>query len=240
MIRETAACGMLAGMRPQILVVDDEPGVRKALDRGLRAEGMDVTVAADGPTALRLGRTGSFDAILLDIMIPGLSGYRVLQELRSAGVTTPVLFVSAKDGEVDQADGLDLGADGYLVKPFSFVVLLAQLRALLRRAAAGTTRGTLRLGPLTIDRGARTVRYDGVDVPLSPREYALLATLASRAGTVWTKQELLTEVWGDEQAATRNVVEVYVGYLRRKLAAVGAEHLVRTVRGHGYQVGEPR
>jgi DNA-binding response OmpR family regulator len=231
---------MLARMRPQILVVDDEPGVRKALDRGLRAEGMDVTVAADGPTALRLARTGSFDAILLDIMIPGLSGYRVLEELRAAGVATPVLFVSAKDGEVDQADGLDLGADGYLVKPFSFVVLLAQLRALLRRAAAGNNREPIRLGALTVDRATRTVRYGDVDVPLSPREYALLAALAARAGTVWTKQELLDEIWGDERGATRNVVEVYVGYLRRKLAAVGAEDLLRTVRGHGYQLGEPQ
>lgn len=228
---------MLAVMRPQILVVDDEPGVRKALDRGLRAEGMDVTVAADGPTALRLARTGSFDAVLLDIMIPGLSGYRVLQELRAADVTTPVLLVSAKDGEIDQADGLDLGADGYVVKPFSFVVLLAQLRAVLRRSAPGSAREPIRLGPLTVDRGARAVRYADVDVPLSPREYALLVALASRAGTVWTKQELLTEVWGDEQAATRNVVEVYVGYLRRKLAAVGAGGLVRTVRGQGYRLG---
>lgn len=231
---------MLAAMRPQILVVDDEPGVRKALDRGLRAEGMDVTVAADGPTALRLARTGSFDAILLDIMIPGLSGYRVLEELRSAGVATPVLLVSAKDGEVDQADGLDLGADGYVVKPFSFVVLLAQLRATLRRAAAGTTRGELRIGSLTIDREARAVRYDGVDVPLSPREYTLLEVLATRPGTVRTKQELLNEVWGDEWAATRNVVEVYVGYLRRKLSAAGADGLVRTVRGQGYQLGDAR
>lgn len=229
---------MLAGMTPQILVVDDEPGVRKALDRGLRAEGMEVTVAADGPTALRLARTGSFDAILLDIMIPGLSGYRVLQELRSDGVATPVLLVSAKDGEVDQADGLDLGADGYVVKPFSFVVLLAQLRATLRRAAAGTARDRIRLGALTIDREARTVRYDDVDVPLSPREYALLEALATRAGTARTKQELLAEVWGDEWAATPNVVEVYIGYLRRKLSAAGAGGLVRTVRGSGYQLGD--
>jgi len=231
---------MLAGMRPQILVVDDEPGVRKALDRGLRAEGLDVTLAADGPTALRLARTGSFDAILLDIMIPGLSGYRVLQQLRADGVATPVLLVSAKDGEVDQADGLDLGADGYVVKPFSFVVLLAQLRATLRRAATGSTREAIRLGPLVIDREAHTVRYDGDDVPLSPREYALLETLAVRAGTVRTKQELLHEVWGDEWAATPNVVEVYVGYLRRKLAAAGAGHLVRTVRGRGYQLEDLR
>ena len=230
---------MLAGMRPQILVVDDEPGVRKALERGLRAEGMDVTVAADGPTALRLARVGSFDAVLLDIMLPGLSGYRVLQELRSAGVSTPVLLVSAKDGEVDQADGLDLGADGYVVKPFSFVVLLAQLRATLRRAATGTARGRLRIGPLVVDREARTVRYDDVDVPLSPREYALLEALAIRTGTVLTKQELLNEVWGDELAATRNVVEVYIGYVRRKLADAGADGLVRTVRGHGYRLGDP-
>lgn len=240
MLQEGAGYGMLAGMRPQILVVDDEPGVRKALDRGLRAEGMDVTVAADGPSALRLARTGSFDAVLLDIMIPGLSGYRVLEELRHAGVATPVLLVSAKDGEVDQADGLDLGADGYVVKPFSFVVLLAQLRATLRRAATGPARGQIRLGPLTIDRETRTVRYDGADVPLSPREYALLEALATRPGSVRTKQELLHEVWGDEWAATRNVVEVYIGYLRRKLAAAGAEDLVRTVRGRGYQLGEPR
>jgi len=238
--RQCVAYGMLAGMRPQILVVDDEPGVRKALDRGLRAEGLDVTLAADGPTALRLARTGSFDAILLDIMIPGLSGYRVLQQLRADGVATPVLLVSAKDGEVDQADGLDLGADGYVVKPFSFVVLLAQLRATLRRAATGSTREAIRLGPLVIDREAHTVRYDGDDVPLSPREYALLETLAVRAGTVRTKQELLHEVWGDEWAATPNVVEVYVGYLRRKLAAAGAGHLVRTVRGRGYQLEDLR
>ncbi|WP_344106259.1 response regulator transcription factor [Myceligenerans crystallogenes] len=228
-------------MRPQILVVDDEPGVRKALDRGLRGEGMDVTTAADGPAALRLARTGSFDAILLDIMIPGLSGYRVLEELRALGNTTPVLLVSAKDGEIDQADGLDLGADGYVVKPFSFVVLVAQLRATLRRAAAGTApRGPIRVAGLTIDRGTRTVRYDDAEIPLSPREYRLLVTLASRAGTVWTKQELLTEVWGDEQAATRNAVEVYVGYLRRKLSEAGAAGLVRTVRGHGYQLGDAR
>lgn len=231
---------MLTGMRAQILVVDDEPGVRKALDRGLRAEGMDVTTAADGPTALRLARTGRFDAVLLDIMIPGLSGYRVLEHLRAAGNTTPVLLVSAKDGEIDQADGLDLGADGYVVKPFSFVVLVAQLRATLRRASVGSAPGPIRVEGLTIDRGTRTVRYDDAEVPLSPREYRLLVTLASRAGTVWTKQELLAEVWGDEQAATRNAVEVYVGYLRRKLSDAGAGALVRTVRGHGYQLGEPR
>lgn len=217
-----------------MLVVDDEPGVRRALQRGLTAEGMDIVVAADGPSALQVARTGSFDAILLDIMLPGLSGYRVLQQLRAEGVRTPVLLVSAKDGEIDQADGLDLGADGYLVKPFSFVVLVAQVKALLRRGASDGGNQRLKLGELVVDRAARQVSMSGEPVSLSPREFAVLDVLASRAGSVVTKDELLRAVWGDEQAATRNAVEVYVGYLRRKLDAVGAGSIVRTVRGHGY------
>nr|WP_232328235.1 response regulator transcription factor [Kibdelosporangium sp. MJ126-NF4] len=221
-------------VRPRVLVVDDEPGVRRALQRGLTAEGMDIVVAADGPSALHVARTGSFDAILLDIMLPGLSGYRVLQALRAEGVRTPVLLVSAKDGEIDQADGLDLGADGYLVKPFSFVVLVAQVRALLRRGAVEGGGQRLRLGELVVDRASRQVSMAGEPISLSPREFAVLDVLASRAGSVVTKDELLRAVWGDEQAATRNAVEVYVGYLRRKLEAVGAGSVVRTVRGHGY------
>jgi DNA-binding response OmpR family regulator len=217
-----------------VLVVDDEPGVRRALQRGLTSEGMDIVVAADGPSALQIARTGSFDAILLDIMLPGLSGYRVLQHLRAEGIRTPVLLVSAKDGEVDQADGLDLGADGYLVKPFSFVVLVAQVKALLRRGASDGGNQRLKLGDLVVDRASRQVSMAGEPVSLSPREFAVLDVLASRAGSVVTKDELLRAVWGDEQAATRNAVEVYVGYLRRKLDAVGAGSIVRTVRGHGY------
>lgn len=214
-------------------MVDDEPGIRRALQRGLAAEGMEVVTAADGPSGLRAALSGAFDVIVLDIMLPGLSGYRVLQRLRADGVQTPVLMVSAKDGEYDQADGLELGADGYLVKPFSFVVLVAQLRALLRRGT-GITR--LVIGELVVDRAARAVTWAGRPVELSPREYALLTELARRSGTVVSKDELLVAVWGDEQAATRNAVEVYVGYLRRKLDSVGAGHLLRTVRGHGYLV----
>ena len=225
---------MLYPVRPRVLVVDDELGVRRALQRGLTAEGMEVMVAADGPSALEMARTGAYDVIVLDIMLPGLSGYRVLERLRAERVRTPVLLLSAKDGEIDQADGLDLGADGYLVKPFSFVVLVAQVRAMLRRSAASGVERRLRLGDLVIDRGAREVRYAGEIVGLSPREFAVLDALASRAGSVVTKDELLKMVWGDEQAATRNAVEVYVGYLRKKLEQCGAGGIVRTVRGHGY------
>ncbi|GAA3459728.1 response regulator transcription factor [Saccharothrix longispora] len=230
---------MLWDVRPRVLVVDDEVGVRRALERGLSAEGMEVVTAADGPTALRVALTGAFDVVLLDIMLPGLSGYRVLQRMRAEGVRTPVLMVSAKDGEVDQADGLDLGADGYLVKPFSFVVLVAQVRALLRRNDADLARRRLKLGDLVVDRAVREVSWAGEPVALSPREYAVLDVLAGRAGSVVTKDELLRTVWGDEQAATRNAVEVYVGYLRRKLDAMGAGEVVRTVRGHGYLASTP-
>jgi DNA-binding response OmpR family regulator len=219
-----------------VLVVDDEPGVRAALVRGLGAEGMDVVAVADGAAGLAHAETGAFDAVVLDIVLPGLSGYRVLERLRAGGDETPVLLLSAKDGEVDQADGLDLGADGYVVKPFSFVVLVAQLRALLRRRGPAAARVVL--GPLVVDPAAGTASFAGREIELSGREAAVLHALASRPGETVTKDELLTAVWGDG-AAARNVVEVYVGYLRRKLAGAGADGLVTTVRGHGYRL-EPR
>jgi DNA-binding response OmpR family regulator len=226
---------------PRVLVVDDEAGIRTAVARGLAAEGMEVEARADGPSGLEAALSGRFDAIVLDIILPGLSGYRVLEQLRAAGLDTPVLVLSAKDGEIDQADGLDLGADGYLVKPFSFVVLVAQLRALLRRreAAGGGTAERVRVGALVVDPVARSASWDGEEVELSPREFALLHALAMRPGAVVSKDDLLRLVWGDEQAASRNVVEVYVGYVRRKLDVVGAGHMLRTVRGYGYLVGAP-
>ncbi len=226
---------------PRVLVVDDESGIRTAVTRGLAAEGMEVESRADGPSGLEAALSGRFDAVVLDIILPGLSGYRVLQQLRAAGLDTPVLVLSAKDGEIDQADGLDLGADGYLVKPFSFVVLVAQLRAMLRRreAAGGGNAERIRVGALLVDPVARSASWDGEEVELSPREFALLHALAMRPETVVSKDELLRLVWGDEQAASRNVVEVYVGYVRRKLDVVGAGHVLRTVRGYGYLVGAP-
>jgi DNA-binding response OmpR family regulator len=223
---------------PRVLVVDDEPGIRTAVARGLQAEGMEVEAVADGPSGLSAALSGRFDVIVLDIILPGLSGYRVLERLRAAGVDTPVLLLSAKDGEFDQADGLDLGADGYLVKPFAFVVLVAQLRAMLRRrdAALGRAGQRIRLGALVVDPAAHSVTWNGELVELSPREFSLLHALASRPDTAVAKDVLLRLVWGDEKAASRNVVEVYVGYVRRKLDVVGAGHVLRTVRGYGYIV----
>jgi len=171
---------MRGGVGPRGLGVDDEPGVRRELERGLRAEGMQVVTASDGPSGLRAALTGSFDAVLLDIMLPGLSGYRVLERLRAAGVGTPVLLVSAKDGEVDQADGLDLGADGYLVKPFSFVVLVAQVRALLRRRHVPAHGRRLRLSELLVDPATRQVSWAGRLIAPPPRQFAVLFALASR------------------------------------------------------------
>ena len=163
-----------------MLVVDDEPGVRAALTRGLGAEGMDVVAVGDGPAGLAQAETGAFDAVVLDIVLPGLSGYRVLERLRAGGIETPVLLLSAKDGEVDQADGLDLGADGYVVKPFSFVVLVAQLRALLRRRGAVAARVVV--GPLVVDPAAGTASWAGREIELSNRETAVLHALASTTG----------------------------------------------------------
>jgi len=206
------------------------------LERGLRLAGHEPTIASDLAGGRAAWAAGVFDVVLLDVMLPGMSGYRVLERMREQDVTTPVLLISAKSGEVDQADGLDLGADGYLVKPFSFLVLVAQVRALLRRRDNASQQACLRVGALEIDRSNREVHWDGQPVTLSPREFGLLVALASHPESVVPKDDLLRMVWGEEQFVTRNVVEVYVGYLRRKLTAVGAGELVQTVRGQGYRV----
>ena len=215
----------------RLLVVEDEERLASALRRGLQAEGFAVDVAADGPTGLDLARHGDYDAMILDVMLPGLSGYRVVRALRAEQHWLPVLMLSAKDGEYDQADGLDCGADDYLTKPFSYVVLLARLRALLRRGAPARP-AVLEVGDLRLDPAQRRVTRDGAAVALTGREFALLEYLMRRPGEVVSKTELLDHVWDASIDTAPNAVEVYVGYLRRK---IGRERL-ETVRGAGYRL----
>ena len=215
----------------RLLVVEDEARLASALQRGLQAEGFAVDVAGDGPTGLELARHGEYDAMILDVMLPGLSGYRVVRALRAEDRWLPVLMLSAKDGEYDQADGLDCGADDYLTKPFSYVVLLARLRALLRRGAPARP-AVLESGDLCLDPAQRTVTRGGAPIGLTAREFALLEYLMRRTGEVVSKTELLDHVWDASLDTAENAVEVYVGYLRRK---IGRERL-ETVRGAGYRL----
>jgi two-component system, OmpR family, response regulator len=215
----------------RLLVVEDETRLASALQRGLQAEGFAVDLAGDGPSGLELARHGGYDAMILDIMLPGLSGYRIVQALRAERNWVPVLVLSAKDGEYDQADGLDCGADDYLTKPFSYVVLLARLRALLRRGAPERP-SVLQVGDLALDPARRRVTHAGDEITLTAREYALLEYLMRRPGEVVSKTELLDHVWDASIDTAPNAVEVYVGYLRRKL---GRDRL-ETVRGAGYRL----
>jgi DNA-binding response OmpR family regulator len=222
----------------RLLVVEDEVRLARALQRGLSAEGFSVDLAHDGVEGLTRARSGEYDAVVLDIMLPGLSGYRVCQQLRAEGDQVPILMLTAKDGEYDEADGLDLGADDYLTKPFSYLVLVARLRALLRRSApvAPARPAVLTAGDLVLDPAARRVHRGAVEVPLTPREFALLEYLMHRAGEVVAKSELLEHVWDAHYDGDPNVVEVYVGYLRRKIDAPFGRHSVETVRGAGYRL----
>jgi DNA-binding response OmpR family regulator len=216
----------------KVLLVDDETRMVAALGRGLAADGFIVATAHDGPSALALCADAEFDAVVLDIMLPGLSGYDVLKQLRARDNQTPVLMLSAKDGEYDLADALELGADDYLVKPFSYVVLVARLRALDRRGRQQAS-STLTAGELVLDRARRLVTVSGAPVELTPREFDLLEHLLRRGGKVVSKLELLERVFHADPDGPPNVVEVYVGYLRRKLG----RDAVITVRGGGYRVG---
>jgi len=215
----------------RLLVVEDETRLAHALRRGLTADGFAVELAHDGATGLEQARHGDFDAVLLDVMLPRLSGYEVVRTLRQEENWVPVLMLSAKDGEYDQADGLDYGADDYLTKPFSYVVLLARLRALLRRAPQDRP-AVLVAGDVRLDPASRQVTVGEEPVSLTPREFGLLEYLLRRPGRLVTKTEILDHVWDPAAEVNPNAVEVYVGYLRRKLG----RPLVETVRGAGYRL----
>jgi DNA-binding response OmpR family regulator len=215
----------------RVLIVEDEKRLAASLAAGLAAEGFAVDVVHDGTDGLHRATESGYDLIILDIMLPGLNGYRVCAALRAAGDETPVLMLTAKDGEYDEAEGLDTGADDYLTKPFSYVVLLARVRALLRRRAPGAA-PLLRAGELEVDRGTRRVTRAGREVALTAKEYTVLEHLAGRAGEVISKAEILEHGWDFAYDGDPNIVEVYISALRRKLGP----GLIDTVRGAGYRL----
>lgn len=218
------------------LVVDDDIRAAETVRRMLVSDGWAVTVAFDGPEGLWRATEETYDVIMLDIMMPGMNGYRVLQNLREREIWTPVLMLSAKDGEYDQAEALDYGADDYLVKPFSVVVLKARLRALLRRGAPERP-ATLRVGDLSLDPAEHLVRRGDTPITLTPREYAVLECLIRHAGTVVSKADILHSVWDENYEGDPNIIEVYVGYLRKRIDQPFGVHSIETVRGVGYRIG---
>ena len=219
----------------RVLLVEDEVHLANAISDGLTAEGFDVDAVHDGTDGLWRAREGSYDAIVLDVLLPGMNGYRVCKTLRDEGVWTPILILTAKDGEYDEAEALDTGADDFLSKPFSFVVLLARLRALFRRGAPPRP-AVMEVGPLRLDPATRQVAHGGTAVSLTSREFSLLEYLMRRDGNIASKPEILDHVWGIDFGGDPNVVEVYIGYLRRKLDQPFGTQLIRTVRGAGYRL----
>ncbi|MFC6879998.1 MULTISPECIES: response regulator transcription factor [Actinomadura] len=219
----------------RLLIVEDERRLATSLARGLAAEGFAVDVAHDGVSGLDRAVECDYDLILLDIMLPGMHGYRVCAELRALGDDTPILMLTAKDGEYDEAEGLDTGADDYLTKPFSYVVLLARIRALLRRRTRGGAPAIV-LGDLTVDPAARRVLRGGTEVELTAKEFAVLEQLAVNAGRVVSKAQIIEHVWDLAYEGDPNIVEVYVSALRRKLDAPFGRRSIGTVRGVGYRL----
>ncbi|MCB0939202.1 MAG: response regulator transcription factor [Mycobacterium sp.] len=219
----------------RVLVVEDEPRLANTLAVGLGAEGFVVVTADNGTDGLWRATEETFDLVVLDIMLPGLSGYEVLRRMRAQGVWTPVLMLTAKDGEYDEADAFDLGADDYLTKPFSFVVLTARLRALMRRGAPERP-AVLGVGDLTLDPARRVVHRGGTPISLTPREFGLLEYLLRNQDNAVTKSQILQHVWDSNYSGPDNVVEVYMGYLRRKIDTPFGTNTIHTVRGVGYRI----
>ncbi|MCX4765031.1 response regulator transcription factor [Streptomyces sp. NBC_01275] len=227
-----------APRRPfRILIIEDEKRLAVSLAKGLIAQGYAVDVVHDGLEGLHRASESPYDLLVLDIMLPGMNGYRVCSALRAAGNDVPILMLTAKDGEYDEAEGLDTGADDYLTKPFSYVVLVARIKALLRRRGQGAGASPVHvLGELKVDTAARRVFLRDDEVALTAKEFAVLEQLVGRAGEVVSKAEILDHVWDFAYDGDPNIVEVYVSALRRKLDAA----LIRTVRGAGYRLERPQ
>ncbi|MCU0311809.1 MAG: response regulator transcription factor [Acidimicrobiales bacterium] len=219
----------------RVLVVEDDAGVALGVRRALEAEGLAVDVAADGLDGWSAALSGSYDLVVLDIMVPRMNGYRVCAALRAEGIWTPILMLTAKTGEYDIAEGLETGADDYLTKPFSMIVLVARVKALLRRprseGGAPFTFGALRVDPST-----HRCWFGEAEVELTAREMDVLTFLMSRGGTTVSKAQVIDNVWGEDFTGDPNIVEVYVGRLRRKLQGGGRDDPIETVRGIGYRM----
>jgi DNA-binding response OmpR family regulator len=222
----------------RVLVVEDEPRLAASLAAGLVGEGHAVDVAADGAEALWFADEHTYDVVVLDLMLPVMSGTEVCRRLRERGDWTPVLMLTARDGAADMVEGLDVGADDYVTKPFAFDVLLARLRSLARRRV--TERPTvLAVGDLELDPASRQVRRGGIPIEVTTREFALLELLMRNAGLVLSKSQVLGALWGFDFDGDPNVVEVYVGRLRRKVDRPFGTQSIRTVRGAGYLLEAP-
>lgn len=219
----------------RILLVDDEEHLASTVARGLRGEGFVVDVAANGTDGLRYARERSYDLILLDLLLPGTNGFQFCATLRGEGNWVPILMLTAKDGDLDEAEALDTGADDFLSKPFSFVVLLARIRALLRRGRRERP-AVLVAGDLTLDPAEHRCRRGDEVVDLTPREFAMLEYLMRFAGEAVSKREILSHVWGEHFEGDPNIVEVYAGYLRRKIDQPFDRSSIETVRGVGYRL----
>lgn len=219
----------------RLLIVEDEPGIVAYLKRSLEQEGFVVETCTDGSEALDMLLTRPYDVVTLDILLPGMNGYEVCRNAREQGVTTPILMLTAKDGEYDEADAFEMGADDFLRKPFSLVVLVARLRALMRWGSRAQG-DILQVGDLRLDTRRRTVDRAGTPIELTQREYQMLEYLMRAPGVPHTKMEILEYVWGPDFTGGENVVEVYVGYLRKKIDAPFGTSTLRTRRGAGYLV----
>jgi len=221
-----------------LLLVEDDPTISRFLLRGLREENHVVDLAEDAASAEQLAAQAEYDAILLDVMLPGgADGFSLCRQMRESGIDAPVLMLTARDGVADRVHGLDIGADDYLTKPFSFDELLARLRALTRRGRSRNVNATLTYGPLVMDLETHRVTARGEELHLSATEYRLLEFLMRRAETIVSRTQLADHVWGNDYDPFSNVADVYVGYLRRKLSAAGVPAtLIQTIRGLGYML----
>ena len=220
----------------KLLLVEDDEKIAAAVRRGLEAEGFRVEVATDGTDGLWMATEGSYDAIVLDIMLPGRNGYQICADLRAADDWTQILMLTAKDGDLDEAEALDTGADDYLTKPFSFPVLVARLRALTRRVAGSPAPTPRSVGDLRIEPGSRRAWRGEEQIVLTTREFDVLEFLVRRAGQVQSKDEILAGVWDLDFEGDPNIVEVYIRRLRRKLDEPYQRRSIETVRGAGYRL----